>query len=191
MEIDKIREGANKHKQITRIDSLASEYINVQDGNTTDVAKELKDTCDEAVVNAIGAYLHATSGLEKYAEAFDKADSDDEYRVTCRETTDTKSVDYVIGKALNGNVSVVGNIIARVVGSKVNSVGKQIKALWRDMLGSGVWTKDSDNYDLMSVLAPQMYAKKYTYIFEHKELLNRVYDIVIESIKLGKVAKKD
>lgn len=191
MEIDKIREGANKHKQVTRIDSLAQEYMNVQDGNATDVAKELKDTCDMSVVNAIGAYLHATGGLEKYAEAFDKADDDDEYRATCRETTDTKSVEYVIGKALNGNVSVVGNIIARVVGSKVGFVGKQIKALWRDMLGSGVWTKDSDNYELMSILAPQMYAKKYPYIFEHDELLNRVYDIVIESIKLGKVAKED
>lgn len=191
MELYKIKEGANKHKQVTRIDSLAQEYINVQDGNVTDVARELKDTCDKAVVDAIGAYLHATEGLEKYACAFDRADEDDEFRALCRETTDAKSVEFVIGKALNRNVSMVGNILAKVVGSKVNSVSKQIRRLWADMLGSGIWTKDSDNFDLMPVLAPQMYAKKYPCIFEHEELLNRVYDIVIESIKLGKVAKKD
>ena len=159
-------EGAKK------IAEIAKKYAADVD---TDINAELAGTVRLAKVRAIIAYVNAKIGVadSPYIVAIDKALNDDVYAQLCASTTDVTSVEWFVGRVFAASTSDVADVLKKILGSQVKSLGKQIKRLANCIANSGMYDADDFAGAQLSVTRiniATLYGKRYPILSDDKIL---------------------
>jgi hypothetical protein len=153
---------------------ISDVLANYGDGISRNIAQEISDTMRLAKIKALLHYVTDVLGPDsKYTIAIKRAMDDDDYARQCAQSTDTKSVEWYVGRCYNGNVSDVARVIRNVMGAQLQSVGKQIKRLANCIANSGMYDADDFVGAQLSVTRTNiatLYGKRYPILSDDKIL---------------------
>ena len=147
-----------------KIAEIAKKYANDID---KDINTELSNTIRLAKVRAIVAYVNATLGNgngNAYTGAITKALEDSNFAELCANTTDITSVEWFVGRVFAGSISDVANVLKKVLGSQIKSLGKQIKRMANGIANSGMW-QDTDFLGANKSVTESVIAQNYEKVF--------------------------
>lgn len=145
-----------------KIAEIVKKYANDID---KDINAELSSTIRLAKVKAIIAYVNAILGNRNaYTDAIAKALEDGNFATLCANTTDVTSVEWFIGRVFSGSISDVANVLKKVLGSQVKSLGKQIKRMANGIANSGMW-QDTDFVGANKNVTESVIAQNYEKVF--------------------------
>lgn len=145
-----------------KIAEIAKKYANDID---KDINAELSNTIRLAKVRAIVAYVNAVLGNNNaYTDAITKALEDSNFAELCANTTDTTSVEWFVGRVFAGSISDVANVLKKVLGSQIKSMGKQIKRMANGIANSDMWL-DTDFLGANKNVTESVIAQNYEKVF--------------------------